>query len=198
MIFIFFCVGNTEEEMEDVNHLTVRPALKLEEADFSAFSEISSVNLSLLDKDIPCIIIAVNKNRVGHVRELHQQVCQSVSGMELVKMVLYVEHTVDPKNLPVALWRFCNNLDPKRDQQLFSMPSRSEKGKNFNCLGLDGTIKTKEFDNFQRDWPNIIVAADETIEAVDNKWGSLGLGLFIPSPSLSFKEQVYGNEAIVQ
>jgi 4-hydroxy-3-polyprenylbenzoate decarboxylase len=52
-------------------------------------------------------------------------------------------------------------------------------------------------DNFQRDWPNIIVADDATIRAVDAKWDSLGLGAFIPSPSLKFKDQVYGEEAVV-
>jgi len=67
----------------------------------------------------------------------------------------------------------------------------------FACIGFDGTRKTKEHDNFQRDWPNIIVAADETIAAVDSKWPELGLGSFIPSPSLKFKGQMYGEEAIV-
>jgi len=51
-------------------------------------------------------------------------------------------------------------------------------------------------DNFQRDWPNIIVADDETIAAVDEKWKELGLGGFLPSPSLKFKDQLYGEEAI--
>ena len=35
--------------------------------------------------------------------------------MEGIKMILYVEHTVDANDLTVALWRFCNNLDPRRD-----------------------------------------------------------------------------------
>jgi len=64
-------------------------------------------------------------------------------------------------------------------------------------MGFDGTRKTKEFDNFHRDWPNIIVADDETIKAVDEKWNDLGLGNFIPSPSLKFKDQMYGEEAVV-
>ncbi len=64
-------------------------------------------------------------------------------------------------------------------------------------MGLDGTRKTKEFDQFQRDWPNIIVADDATIASVDQKWEQLGLGTFIPSPSLKFKGQLYGEEAIV-
>ena len=65
-------------------------------------------------------------------------------------------------------------------------------------MGFDGTIKTKAIDNFQRDWPNIIVADDETINNVDKKWNELGLGNFIPSPSLKFKGQLYGQEAVVQ
>ena len=64
-------------------------------------------------------------------------------------------------------------------------------------MGFDGTRKTKEHDNFQRDWPNIIVANDETIKSVDEKWNQLGLGNFIPSPSLKFKGQMYGEEAVV-
>ena len=44
------------------------------------------------------------------------------------------------------------------------------------CIGLDGTIKTKQFDDFYRDWPNIIIADDATIKSVDEKWNSLGLG----------------------
>ena len=55
----------------------------------------------------------------------------------------------------------------------------------------------KELDNFQRDWPNIIIADDATIRAVDEKWAQLGIGAFLPSPSLKFKHQVYGEEAVV-
>src|SRR5436305_6469946 len=109
-------------------------------------------------------------------------------------MILYVEHTVDANDLGTALWRLCNNLDPKRDNILFQQ--QKENGEPVACMGLDGTRKTKEFDNFQRDWPNIIVADDKTIEAVDNKWEQLGLGKFIASPSLKFKEQMYGESAV--
>ncbi len=112
-------------------------------------------------------------------------------------MILYVESTVDPNDLTVALWRFCNNLDPKRDNILIQRPSMNDATKTFSCLGLDGTRKTKQFDNFQRDWPNIIVADEKTIKTVDEKWDQLGLGEFIPSPSLKYKEQMYGREAVV-
>lgn len=163
---------------------------------FAAFPEIAAVNSSLLSKQIPCLIISVKKNRPGHIKELHEQVC-SMPQLKGVKMILYVEHTVDANDLPTALWRFCNNLDPKRDNYLYKSPINPSTNTYFACMGLDGTRKTKELDNFQRDWPNIIVADDATIRSVDEKWNSLGIGSFIASPSLKFKGQIYGEEAVV-
>jgi 4-hydroxy-3-polyprenylbenzoate decarboxylase len=159
------------------------------------FQEIKKANLTLLQRDIPCLILSVKKQRPGHINALHTALCQ-LEEMEGIKMVVYVEHTVDAEDLPVALWRCCNNLDPRRDHLLTERPSRKDPQKIFACLGLDGTRKTPEFDNFQRDWPNIIVADDATIAAVDKKWEQLGLGPFLSSPSLKFKDQMYGQEAV--
>lgn len=158
------------------------------------FPEIKAVNIALLQKEIPCLVVSVEKNRPGHVRELHEKIAVLPQAAG-VKMILYVEHNVDANDLGIALWRHCNNLDPKRDYHLarISLPG----GKYAACMGLDGTRKTKELDNFQRDWPNIIVADDATIRSVDEKWPQLGIGPFIPSPSLKFKDQVYGSEAAV-
>jgi len=157
------------------------------------FKEIKAVNVSLPKNGIPCIILSVEKNRIGHIKDLHEQVC-TFPELQGIKIILYVEHTVDSNDLPTALWRFCNNLDPKRDFHLY----KKELNNRYTaCMGLDGTRKTKEFDNFQRDWPNIIVADDATIKSVDEKWNELGIGKFIPSPSLKFKNQMYGEEAVV-
>ncbi len=116
------------------------------------FPEISSVNVLSTTYHIPCLIVSIKKNRKHHVNELHRSICEIIPGIEGIKMILYVEYNVDPNNLAVALWRFCNNLDPKRDHILFERESKTEPGKIFACLGLDGTRKTKEFDGFQRDW----------------------------------------------
>jgi 4-hydroxy-3-polyprenylbenzoate decarboxylase len=142
------------------------------------------------------IIISVEKNRKNHVKELHNEIGK-LKEAESVKLILYVEQTVDANDLTTSLWRFCNNLDPKRDSLVVERPSQFESDKRFACMGLDGTRKTKELDDFQRDWPNIIVADDETILAIDNKWNKLGMGPIIPSPSLKFKLQMYGEEAVV-
>jgi 4-hydroxy-3-polyprenylbenzoate decarboxylase len=115
-----------------------------------------------------------------------------------VKMVLYVEHTVDVSDLASALWRFCNNLDPRRDNFVVRPALPGNLGKTTAGIGLDGTQKTRLLDNFERDWPNIIVADDATIQKIDEKWASLNIGPFIASPSHKYKQQMYGEEAIVQ
>jgi 4-hydroxy-3-polyprenylbenzoate decarboxylase len=190
------CIDGTakfEEEMEDGYELRVMSYGLSEESLKNKFSEIKAANVSLLKKEIPCLIISVEKNRNAHIKELHDHICamEETAG---VKMILYVEHTVDAHDLPTALWRLCNNLDPKRDSYL---SKRTTHNSYSACIAFDGTRKTKELDGFQRDWPNIIVADDETIKSVDEKWNRLGLGNFIPSPSLKFKEMMYGEEAVV-
>jgi 4-hydroxy-3-polyprenylbenzoate decarboxylase len=196
------CIDGTkkfEEEVDDNGQWS----MVSDECDtliLSKFPEVKKVNASLLKKEIPVLVVSVEKNRKGHLGELHQQICE-LKEIEGVKMILYVEHTVDAIDLPVALWRFCNNLDPKRDYYLCKRPTSKaqlQTSNYFACMGLDGTIKTKEFDNFQRDWPNIIVSNNETIQSVDEKWNKLGLGQFIPSPSLKYKAQMYGEEAVVK
>lgn len=189
------CIDGTAKMIEetDDNYQSASTSEQLQDGFLeSVFSEIKSVNTALLKKQIPCLIVSVEKNRPGHIKELHEQLC-NLKELNGIKMVLYVEHTVDANDLATALWRFCNNLDPKRDFYLY----KSAQLPYTACMGLDGTRKTKEFDNFQRDWPNVIVADNETIKSVDEKWSQLGLGAFIPSPSLKFMNQIYGPEAVV-
>ncbi len=191
--------GTTKYDEEKDDHFvwpTVDANWSVKNRLLEQFPEIKSVNETLVQQQIPVLIVSVKKERRGHVRELHEKITE-LKEAESIKLILYVEHTVDAEDVTVALWRFCNNLDPKRDQLLVQRPSSVDVDKIFACLGLDGTRKTKEMDNFHRDWPNIIVADDATIQSVDEKWNRLGLGAFLPSPSLKFKDQMYGEEAVV-
>ncbi len=192
------CIDGTakfEEEIDEMYQSSIKSSELTAESILEMFDEIKKINASLLKKEIPVLIISVEKNKKDHIRQLHKAICK-LKDIEGVKMILYVEHTVDANDLGTALWRFCNNLDPKRDNILEQLPHNANSTRINSCLGLDGTRKTKELDNFQRDWPNIIVADDATIKSVDAKWEKLGLGEFIASPSLKFKDQMYGESAV--
>src|SRR5690606_30892181 len=104
-----------------------------------------------------------------------------------VKVVIYLEHTVDIMETADAVWRFSNNVDPRRDS--FIIPAPDEY--SVSHIGLDGTRKTKEHDGFSRDWPNILASRPETIEQIDAIWDKLGLGELIPSPSRTYLKQLY-------
>lgn len=179
----------TEEELtEPLIPFQMHPQLK-KELFTSTFPEIKSAYVGLASKhQIPVLFISVEKNRPGHVKELHKQICQ-LPEVNNIKMILYVEHTVNAADIADVLWRFCNNMDPRRDHFY--------AGENNHILGLDGTRKTKKLDNFERPWPNIIAADDETIKKIDDKWASLGLGNLIISPSLRYRTQLYGVGASV-
>jgi 4-hydroxy-3-polyprenylbenzoate decarboxylase len=191
------CIDGTakaEEELDD-NYSNPQDFPSVSESSIKElFPEIHSVNIRLLQNKISCLVVSVEKNRKGHIKDLHDRLSERLEG---IKMILYVEHTVDANDLPTALWRFCNNLDPKRDHMINNRPSKHSPGKYAATIGFDGTRKTKELDDFQRDWPNIIIADDATIRSVDAKWSLLEIGAFIPSPSLKFKSQMYGEEAAV-
>jgi len=193
------CLDGTykyEEESDDTFFFPVSNfSLKTLEMLQKTFPEITQINFSLLKIEIPVLIISIKKNKKNHVKELHESILE-MRDMEGIKMILYVEHTVDANDLTVSLWRFCNNLDPRRDHFIVKKKSGIAPYKFFACMGFDGTIKTKEMDDFDRDWPNIIVADEKTIDSIDNKWNTLGLGEFISSPSLKFKNQMYGEEAV--
>ncbi len=192
------CIDGTKKTLEELDD-NYKSTVTLPDSNLvdtllrETFSEVKLVNANLLTNGIACLILSVEKNKSGHIRSLHQSI-SAMKMMENIKMILYVEHTVDPYDLTTCLWRFCNNLDPKRDFTLY----QSDTIPYSACMGLDGTRKTKALDNFQRDWPNIIVANEITIKRVDEKWNQLGIGQFIPSPSLKYKSQLYGEEAVVE
>ena len=55
--------------------------------------------------------------------------------------------------------------------------------------GVEGVTASYETPEF--------VEWGDGITAIDEKWEHLGLGEFLPSPSLKFKGQLYGEEAVV-
>jgi 4-hydroxy-3-polyprenylbenzoate decarboxylase len=188
------CVDATTkfEEEKRTNLLHSIGSVKLDEAKIKAhFPEISSLNGSLLTSGISVVFIAVKKSRKNHIKELNQQLFL-LPEFASIKIAIYVEHTVDANDIADSIWRFANNIDPKRDS--FIVEAANENG--ISHIGFDGTRKTKEHDNFQRDWPNIIAANEATIKAIDTKWKSLGLGDFVISPSLKYQKQLYNGGAV--
>ncbi len=183
--------AKTEEELAGRTKQDKMHAAKIDSEKLQIlFPEIQKINSVMLDMGIPLLIIAVEKNRKNHIRELTEQLFNREE-FSSVKIILFVEATVDASEIADSVWRFSNNLDPKRDHYIV------RDNQDTTHISFDGTKKTKELDGFQRDWPNILVSTDETIAHIDKIWSKLGLGALIPSPSLKYKDQIYGTGAVV-
>ncbi|MCK9304478.1 MAG: menaquinone biosynthesis decarboxylase [Bacteroidales bacterium] len=91
----------------------------------------------------------------------------------LINIVLDKEFASGDQYLGFWLWGA--NCDPVRD-------SRFENGR----LIMDA--RRKNAGKHTREWPSVVRSSDETIESVDRKWNTLGIGEFISSPSLRFQK----------
>lgn len=155
------------------------------------FPEISGINTQLLKEGFSVIAVGVKKTLPAQIETLHKQLVLE-EGVNQVKFIIYVNDVVELSDFGVVTWNTANNIDPRRDMIL------SPAGKyGISHCGIDGTRKTKKLDNFQRDWPNVIAMDAAIIETIDRKWEVLGLGKFLPSPSLKYVGQVMNKGAVV-
>jgi len=154
------------------------------------FPAITGHNDSLLARGISVVAVAVEKSGPGFIRHLNERLFR-LDGLRLVKWILYCEPVTDIGSLHGIIWRVTNTMDPGRD--VFLVPS---DGTGPSHAGIDGTRKTRKDDGFDRDWPNIICADMETMDSVDAKWPTLGLGPLIESPSRKYRQQIYPGGAM--
>jgi len=191
------CIDGTEKHNEEIQYEEENYNVNADEIKKSfdiGTGDLLDVNTDLIGMDIPCLLLSIKKNRSKQVKKMTDSLFES-SALRGIKMILVVDDYVDVQDISSTLWQVCNNFDPKRDS--FVEEEILDNGKQRAMIIIDGTRKTKEHDNFQRDWPNIIVSNPDTIETIDSKWETLGLGEFVPSPSLKFRKSVFGDEAHV-
>jgi 4-hydroxy-3-polyprenylbenzoate decarboxylase len=142
----------------------------------SAISLFKSINLDLFSHNIPVLIVAVNNSEDQNIIDKVKDSLKAADPEGILKLILAVDHSVDPNDLHLVAWQVLGNSDPKRDHDYISPAS----------LFIDGTIKVHRNGNFPRKWPNVVCSNNETIAVIDQKWESLGIGQFISSPSLKY------------
>ena len=102
-----------------------------------------------------------------------------------VKCIVVFDASVDLEDAAMLIWLAGNHVDPVRDtyvydRRIWVVDARSK------CDG-----------RFSRRWPNPVVMDTRTVERVDSRWPSYGLGEFVPSPSLKYRPLLRGDKAAV-
>jgi len=172
--------GEVQSESSMALYLTGNPFQKMEGR--------GVINVTLLS-GLPILIVRFRRYATDDIRDCFERWIAN----DLIKgsgWVVFVEEGVSLERLGYLVWRIANNIDPLRD--VFS----SQKNNQIICV--NASRKYPQWDNFDRDWPNIVTMSKEVIATIDSKWSSLGLGEFISSPSLPFLSELYKGGAVAE
>ena len=149
-------------------------------------------NISLVSKGFPILIIGLDKSKTN-LRPNHQKLFDN-GALDGINWVVYVDTEVVNIRISDIVWLVANNIDPLRD----CFYALNENGQAAGPMAIDGSRKSLSFDNFKRQWPNVLVMDDSTINEVDAMWGKLGLGKLLASPSLNYKGLVKNDGAVAE
>jgi len=161
-----------KEEMSSFNNTRI--------GDNSGFKNTIALNKEL--EELGLLAISVKKSDFIYKNWVEENI-ENLSPK--IKIVVIVDENIDINNFFNLVWTASNHTEPQRDSIIKD-----------NVLFINGTRKTKEQDGFERDWPNPVVMDDKTIAKINEIWGSLEIGDFIDSPSILFKKQMSGENAI--
>lgn len=120
------------------------------------------------------VVIGVNLLENQEKCEILKEYFRHDDRKYLFRLVIAVDHNIDVNDLFMVSWQVLGNTDPQRDIEYLSD----------NSLFVDATIKCFHSRPFPRRWPNIVCSDNKTIESIDRKWKSLGIGEHISSPSV--------------
>ncbi len=153
------------------------------------FPEILHTNLRLLAAGIPIWIGSFEKSQKRHGYRLGEKLARHTA-FRGVKVILLLDGEMPIDDLGDVFWRFTNNVDMRRDTAIV------EDEAGLPHLIIDASTKSLALDDFRRPWPNVTVMEEGTIQLVDEKWASYGLGDFISSPSRKYRLLMRGEEAV--
>ncbi len=125
-------------------------------------ADVAGWSMPFTDVANPLAIVSVKKDSPGHGVRTARELLKADTA-RAVRIVLTVDGDVNPSDYSVSLWKFFNNVDPRRDIIV-------EDGR----MIVDATRKTPE-EGHTRPWPNDIVMDEATTKKVDEMWARLGV-----------------------
>jgi 4-hydroxy-3-polyprenylbenzoate decarboxylase len=141
-------------------HPTPFPSLPNPRAVVERFKEVKDCRRLDSDTHHSVMFVAFDKTRPYQPSELISAFFKN-PGFSAISILIVLEAHVDLQDYSQVMWKFFNNLDPKRDFHFV--------GEN---LGIDVTRKLPE-EGYEQDWPDEIVMSQEIKDRVQEKWGRL-------------------------
>ncbi len=153
---------------------------------------VAAFNVSLIQKGISVVIVAIDKMIIPNTKDLFSNIFRMRS-LRNLKTIIVVDKDLNINNIPMVIWYLAGNLEPQRDTYFYNNQTGGT-----NHVVFDGTRKVYQADKPNRDWPNVVMMDKDTIKRIDQKWNSLGLGNFIPSPSIILQSLSHGDGPVIK
>ncbi len=124
------------------------------------FKEVRNCKVLELQAKRSVLLVALNKTGPHQGKQFIQSFLDHAE-FSAIEIIIVLEGHVDIENISTVMWKFFNNLDPKRDFYF-------DAGR----LGIDVTQKFPE-EGYQQSWPEEIEMTAEIKTQVDKKWHDL-------------------------
>lgn len=169
----------SKEEYQKNYEFTKADSEKIIE-ELSHLPGIETIKAALISKNIPLLMLSISKD-IFNMDDFARTVCSSEN-----MIFIFLDKNVDMEDSNISIWQILSNTDPLRDIRL--------TGKS---ILIDATSKSHPSDNFPRDWPNVVVANEKTIQDVNILCEKLGLDKLSVSPSEKYRKMVLDGGASV-
>ena len=124
------------------------------------FDVIQDCKILELQTQRTVLLITMNKTAPNQAKQFIQSFLKHPE-CSAIDIFIVLEGHVELGNISMVMWKFFNNLDPKRDFYFHS-----------GHLGIDVTQKFPE-EGYQQIWPDEIEMTSEMKTKVDKKWNDL-------------------------
>ena len=124
------------------------------------FKEVQNCKVLELQAKRSVLLVALNKTG-PHQGKQFIQLFLDHPEFFAINIIIVLEGHVEIENISTVMWKFFNNLDPKRDFYFHA-----------ERLGIDVTQKFHE-EGYQQNWPDEIEMTAEIKTQVDKKWNDL-------------------------
>ena len=124
------------------------------------FKEVQNCKVLELQAKRSVLLVALNKTGPHQGKQFIQSFLDHAE-FSAIEIIIVLEGHVDIENISTVMWKFFNNLDPKRDFYF-------DAGR----LGIDVTQKFPE-EGYQQSWPEEIEMTAKIKTQVDKKWHDL-------------------------
>jgi|JYMV01.1.fsa_nt_gi 4-hydroxy-3-polyprenylbenzoate decarboxylase len=124
------------------------------------FREVQNCKVLELQAKRSVLLVALNKTGPHQGKQFIQSFLDHPEFFA-INIIIVLEGHVEIENISTVMWKFFNNLDPKRDFYFHA-----------ERLGIDVTQKFHE-EGYQQNWPDEIEMTAEIKTQVDKKWNDL-------------------------